>query len=157
MSSFRDSMTKAIRAGATPEAAYDFAVAEVDKDDLAVYFRPVGVDEARGIRRTLSRVVENHVFGKGGRRLEITKETPDRYMVVTRAFLEATFSVGSRTLTWGTATADEHEQRAAEQEERASDLLVDADRHRRAAKKLRETGAETLEELDDDVLEELVA
>lgn len=153
--SFRAALAEGLRQGLEPEAAYSQAVEQVSKDELADYFRPVGVTEARSLRRMHSRQSENRVFGGGGRRLQVTKE-PDRYIDVRAFLLSETFTVGDRLVTWGSATVEDHEQRAIEQEVRAGDLLIDADRHRTAAKLIKQKGAETLADLDDSDLAELV-
>lgn len=155
MTGFRDRLHEAIVAGLSPEDAYAGAVKGVAKADLVEHFRPVGVDEARGIRRALSRRIEDKVFGKAGRRLEVSIE--EREPVDIRSILlGATFDVGGRIVTWGSATVEDHEQRADEQEQRAASLTLDAERHRRAAKLLREAQAETLEDVETEELEDLL-
>lgn len=156
MKSFRDRLAEALAEGATPEEAYDRAVAGVGKAALVEHFRPVGLDEARHIRRLTSRRAENQIFGPRGRRLQVA-ESPERPPVDVRAILlGATFTVGGRTVSWGSATADDHEQRADEQDQRAASLSQDAERHRRAAKLLREAEAETLEDVEVEQLEDLL-
>lgn len=157
MTAFRTLLDQAVARGLTPEQAYDAAVAEVGAAQLAEHFRPVGISEARDLLRQQTRRIENRVFGRtGGRRLEII-ETPPRPAVDIRSILLGrTFTAGDRVVTWGSATAEDHERRAAEQESRAADLLTDADRHRRAAKLLRQHDAAGLDDLDDEDLDDLL-
>jgi hypothetical protein len=148
VTTFRDLLHAGIKAGKTPELAYESAVKGGRTLDLAEHFRSIGVDEARHIRRQMSRSVENRVFGAGGRRLE-SVVVPTKVIDVRSILLTATFNVGPKVLTWGSATAEEHEQRADEQDARAEDLHEDADRHRRAAKLIRAEGVRALEEVED--------
>lgn len=148
MTTFRELLYEGIKNGKTPELAYESAVKGVRKLDLAEHFRSIGVDEARHIRRVMSRTIENRVFGAGGRRLQSERSVP-RDVDIRDLLLAATFSVGDRVLTWGSATAEEHERRADEQEGRMADIQEDVDRHRRAAKLIRAEGVRALEDVDD--------
>lgn len=146
--SFRDLLSDAIKVGASPEDAYESAVSGVRKVDLASHFRPLGVEEARHMQRMSSRRMENRVFGGGGRRLE-SRDLPVEVVDVRVKLATLTWNSGGRTLNWLTATVEEHEERAAEQEHLAGRVLVDAERHRRAVKLIRDAGGATLEDVDD--------
>lgn len=54
---------------------------------------------------------------------------------------------GGKIVTWGEATADEHEQKAASLECSAAGTLVTAERHRIAAKEIRDAGVRSLNDL----------
>lgn len=155
MSTLRDAMRAALEAGDTPEQAYDRAVADVDKDQLAEHFRPLGIEEARHLVRSASRKVENRLFGRGG--LTVERHKAEHRVRGVRDILATTvwFDAG-QTVSWLDATVEQHEQRAVEQEQRAEVLHEDADRHRQAVKILRECGKQKLADVDDEALERVV-
>lgn len=148
--SFRDVLQAAIKAGAEPEAAYETAVRRARKTDLVDHFRPVGVEEARHIRRLLSRSIENRAFTRnGGRKLKV-QDVPTETVDVRSILGSATFAGSEgRTVTWFTATLADHEDRAEAQDALSASIARDAERHRRAAKLIREAGVETLAEVED--------
>ena len=60
------------------------------------------------------------------------------------------FSLNDGTyVLWGEATAEQHEQRAAEQRQLARTIDDDADRHEWAAKKIRDAGVTCLNDIEE--------
>ena len=109
------------------------------------------------IWREAVREPERRVFGAGPRigRVLVDAATlleqssalaadPDLALLLT-----CTFHVtrGGQVVTWGDATRDQHEMRAAFLDDMAAATVETANRHRRAVKVLAEAGVDTLNEL----------
>lgn len=144
---FREALRSAVSGGLSPREAYDQACQSRRKADLVEHFRPVGEDEARHLLRQASRSIENRVFS--GRRLQ-ARDVPVERVDVRSLLGSATFiGAGGKLVTWESATVEDHEARADSQERLAVEVAKDADRHRRAAKLIREVEGETLDDVED--------
>lgn len=153
MTDFRDRLREELDHGYQAEEAYDRAAANVRKEHLVEHFRPLGIEEARHLLRGASRRNENRVFGVGDGTLVRSESEPK--VLDVRGILARTvwYRGDGTTVSWLDATIEDHEERADAQEQRAEALHVDADRHRRAAKILRETKKGRLADVKDADLE----
>lgn len=135
------------------------------KGEAARLLMPAVLNYVVGLRRSAVRTAECEAFAKQHTPPAPTKRahrnvrsdgaqiaamlTAERADLRWTSLIAMPFRItrGGKIVTWGEATAEEHEAKAASLEKSAAGTMVTAERHRIAAKEIREAGVSTLNDL----------
>lgn len=136
------------------EIAVDFLSAVLGSADSASTLQPIVVAAVAAHRRQLATVVERAVFYPSSKVRQITGPPPEispeerRKKIV--ALLSLTFALGGGTsVSWGSATIDDHRMRIADQEKKRVALGEDISIHQWAVDRIVEAKVSCLQEIDD--------
>lgn len=142
--------------GMDPEAAAEKALSMVPRRELVEWIRPLVTTEARRLERDRVRRVEDAAFSHPAvLGTESVHAPPGGEHRMTRAearkqLVASRFALPNGTwVLWGTASSDEHRERARWQRERAATVSEDARRHEFAADLIEKHGVSCLDDLGD--------
>lgn len=136
--SFHDEVYALLKDGATPEGAVASILASASKERIVSMCRPVLLERARHIARSIVRRVEQDFDA------EAMTDPEARSALAGRSFALP----DGRMVRWDEATEGEHLLRAGWQRRLAGGLVADAERHEAAAEMIRAAGVRCLAELD---------
>lgn len=132
-------LSRLMAEGLAPEVAAAKSLDNMTKAQLVEFVLPEVERLARNIERNRVRRIERRV-------LPVTNGAT-RADSIAELVAESFQTPDGRSVTWGDATAEDHELRAGWQRQRAGEFMADAARHEWAAELIRSSGVTCLNDL----------